>query len=103
MAQHITEDSSTDPVGFMRLLLESQHQQNEQVTVALEKIAASGSQVKQGNVSDFRKLHPAVFTGEESHLVAKQWLVDTENLLVAARVPKIDRVDVVKIQLSGVA
>jgi len=29
--------------------------------------------------------------------------VDTENLLVAAQVPEIDRVDVVKIQLSGVA
>ena len=39
-----------------------------------------------------------MFTGEESYLVAE--LVDTENLLVAARVPDIDRVDVVKIQLS---
>ena len=54
-------------------------------------------------MSDFRRLHHAVFIGEESHLVAEQWLVDTENLLVAARVPEIDRVDVVKIQLSGVA
>ena len=78
-------------------------QMAQRVTVALEKIAASDSQVKQGNVSDFRRLQPTVFTGEESHLVAEQWLVDTENLLVAARVPEIDRVDVVKIQLSGVA
>ena len=97
MAQRVTEDGPTDPVGFMRLLLESQQQQNERVTVALEKIAASGSQVRQGNVSDFRRLHPAVFIGEEIHLVAEQWLVDTENLLVAARVPEADRVDVVKI------
>jgi len=54
-------------------------------------------------VSDFRRLHHAVFIGEESHLVAEQWLVDTENLLVAARVPEADRVDVVKNQLSRVA
>ena len=51
--------------------MESQQQQNERVTVALEKIVALGSQVKQRNVSDFRRLHPAVFTGEESHLVAE--------------------------------
>ena len=82
----------------MRLLLESQQQQNGRVTVALEKIAASGSQVKQGNVSDFRRLQPTVFTGEESHLVVEKWLVDRVNLLVAARVPEIDRVDVMNIQ-----
>jgi len=50
-------------------------------------------------VSNFRRLHPAVFTGEERHLNDEQWLVDTENLLIAARVPEADRVDVVKIQL----
>jgi len=44
-----------------------------------------------------------VFTGEESHLVAEQCLGDTENLLIAARVSEADRVDVVKIQLSGLA
>ena len=103
MAQRIMEDGPTDPAGFIRLLLESQQQQNERVTVALEKRAASGSQVKQENVSDFRRLQLTVFTGEESHLLAERWLVDTENLLVIARVPEIDRVDVVKIQLSGVA
>ena len=53
-------------------------------------------------MSDFRRLHPAVFTEEESYLDAEQWLIDAKNLLVAARVPEADRVDVVKIQLSGV-
>jgi len=102
MAQRVRE-WTTDPSGFMRVLLESQQQQNERVTVALEKIAASESQTRQGNVSDFRRLHPAAFTGEESYLDAEQWLIDTQNLLVAARVPKADRVDVVKIQLLYVA
>ena len=54
-------------------------------------------------MSDFRRLYPIVFIGEENHLDAEQWLVDTENLLGAAQVPEADRVDVVKIQLSGVA
>ena len=48
-------------------------------------------------MSDFRRLNPTVFTGEESYLDAEQWLTDMENLLVAARVPEADRVDVVKI------
>ena len=86
----------------MKILLESQQQQNERITVALEKLAASGSQVRHGNVSDFRRLHPAIFTGEKSHLDAEQWLIDTENLLVAARVSEADQVDEVKIQLLGV-
>ena len=87
----------------MKLLLESQQHQSERLTIALEKMVASGSQARHGNVSDFRRLNPAVFSGEESHLDAEQWLIDTENLLVAARVPEADRVDVVKIQLSGIA
>ena len=52
-----------DLMEFMKILLESQQQQNERVTVALEKIDASKSQVRQENVSDFRRLHHAVFIG----------------------------------------
>ena len=52
---------------------------------------------------DFRHLHPIVFIGEEGHLNVEQWLIDTENLLVADGIPKTDRVDVVWIQLMGVA
>ena len=43
MAQRATEDGHADPAEFMKILLESQLQQNERVTVALEKLAASGS------------------------------------------------------------
>jgi len=66
-------------------------------------MVASGSQAKQGNASDFRRLNPSVFSGEESHLDDEQWLIDTEKLLVVARVSKANRVDVVKIQLSRIA
>ena len=69
MAQRVTEDgpTPTESVDFMKFLLESQQHQSERLTVALEKIVASGSQARHGNVSDFRRLNPAVFTGEESH------------------------------------
>jgi len=79
MAQGVTEDGPTKSVEFMKLLLESQQQQSEQLTVALEKMVASGSQAIQGNVPDFRRLNPAVFTGEESHLDTEQWLIDMET------------------------
>jgi hypothetical protein len=54
-------------------------------------------------VSDFRRLHPDVFSGTETYLQAEQWLIKTEQLLQAARVADADRVDVVSIQLSDVA
>jgi len=83
MALHVTEDGPTDPMEFMKLLLEIQQQQHERLTIALEKFAAPGGQTRQDNVSDFRRLHPTFFIGEESHLNAEQWLINTENLLVA--------------------
>jgi len=43
MAQRVIDDGPTESAEFMKLLLESQQQQNERVTVALGKIAASGS------------------------------------------------------------
>ena len=103
MAQRVTEDGPMKSADFMKLMIEFQHQQNERITVTLEKIVALGSQTRQENVFDFRRLHPIVFTGEEIYLDAEQRLIDTENLLVVARVPEADWVDVVKIQSSGVA
>ena len=56
-----------------------------------------------GNVSDFKRLHPTIFTGEERPLDAEQWLIDVTVLLKAARVPKENQVDVSMIQLKDVA
>jgi len=58
---------------------------------------------KPGNISDFRRLQPATFAGTEKPLDAEQWLVDMTNLLTAARVPKDEQVEVVKVQLTDVA
>ena len=46
---------------------------------------------------------PAIFTGGERPLDAEQWLIDTTDLLKAARVPEEDQVEVAKIQLKDVA
>ena len=51
----------------------------------------------------FRRLHLAMFTGVGSPMDADQWLVDTESLLSAAHIFDADRVNVVKIQLIGMA
>ena len=54
-------------------------------------------------MSDFRRLQPAIFTGGERPLDVEQWLIDTTDLLKAARVPEEDQVEVAKIQLKDVA
>ena len=69
---------------------------------ALER-AVAPRETRPGNVTDFRRLQPAVFTGAGSPLEAEQWLVDVANLLKAAKIPEADKVEIVKIQLADVA
>jgi len=54
------------------------------------------------NVSQFRRLQPAIFTGGERPLEAEKWLIDTTDLLKTARIPAENQVEVVKIQLKDV-
>ena len=71
-------------------------------TVAMERSTAPRGP-KPGNISDFRRLQLATFTGTEKPLEAEQWLVDMTNLLNVARVPAEDQVEVVKVQLADMA
>ena len=71
-------------------------------TAALDKVVTSREQ-KTGNISDFRKLQPAVFRGTEKPLEAEQWITDMTNLLEAAKIPAADQVNVIKVQFSDVA
>ena len=80
--------------------MESQHQQTELLRQAL--LTAPREQ-RLDNVSDFRRLQPATFSGTEKPLDAEQWLIDTTYLLKAARIPDQNQVKVVKIQLKDVA
>ena len=59
--------------------------------------------LRTGTVADFKRLGPSIFAGTETPLEAEQWMVKTEQLLKAARVPEADRVDVVSIQLTDLA
>lgn len=72
------------------------------VTDAVDKAAAL-KKPKVGNVSDFWRLNPVTFSGNEKSLDAEQWLIDMVNLLEAANVPEADQVKVVKVQLTNIA
>ena len=81
-------------------MIESQHQQTELLRQAL---LTTSREQRPGNVTDFRRLQPATFSGTKKLLDAEQWLIDTTDLLKAARIPDQNQVEVVKIQLKDVA
>ena len=47
-------------------------------------------------------MYPSNFSGNETPLEAEQWLIKTEQLLNAAKIPEEDRVNVVSIQLTDI-
>ena len=73
---------NADVLRVIQAMMENQQQQTE---LLRQELAAPKGQ-RPGNVSDFRRLQPAIFTGEERPLDAEQWLTDTSDLLNAARV-----------------
>jgi len=97
---------NADVLRIIQTMLGNQQQQMEnqqQQTELLRQELAAPKEQKPGNVSDFRRLQPAIFTGSEKPLEAEQWLTDTTDLLNAARVPQESQVEVAKIQLKDVA
>ena len=64
---------------------------------------AAPKEQRSGNISDFRRLQPAIFIGKERPLYAEQRLIDITDLLKLARVPEDNQVEVAKIQLKDVA
>ena len=94
-------------MGVLRDMIESHQQQTafirdgliavQKTTMVAMERAVAPREPKFGNISDFRRLQPATFAGTEKLLDAEQWLVDMTNLLIAARVPKDDQVEVIKI------
>jgi len=90
---------NVDILRVIQMMMENQQQQTE---LLRQELAAPKGQ-RPGNVSDFRRLQPAIFTGGEKPLEAEQWLTDTTDLLNAARVPEENQVEVAKIQLKDIA
>jgi len=75
----------------------------QQTAAAAIERAAVPRGPRVGSVTDFMRLNPRVFTGNEAPLEAEQWLVDVTNLLAAANIPAAEQVKVVKIQLADIA
>ena len=110
-------DDSTDNTAIlqaMQRMMELQREHNELMRTSLERAQGSpmsstngpGAMVlppRPGTVSDFRRLHPEMFTGTETPLQAEQWLAKTEQLLQATHISDADRIDVVSIQLTDIA
>jgi len=50
-----------------------------------------------GNITDFKRLNPKEFSGNEKPLAVEQWLLDTANLLQGANVPEAEQVKIIKV------
>lgn len=55
-----------------------------------------------GRISDWRHLHLSTLLGTTRVLEVVERLVEMENLLRAARVPDMDKIDILKIQLIDI-
>ena len=74
----------------------------QQTTTTTIERATTPGEPKVGNIADFMRLNPRVFTGNEDPLEAEQWLIDMTNLLEAVNIPAGDQVRVVKVQLADI-
>ena len=77
--------------------------QQQQIELLRQGLLVAPRKQRPGNVSDFRRLYSAIFSGIEKPLNAEQWLVDMTDLLKTARIPEENQVEVAKIQLRDVA
>ena len=82
---------------ILRVIQNMMENQQRQTELLRQGLITAPQERRPGNVSDFRRLQPAIFTGGERPLDAEQWLIDTIDLLKAARVPEEDKVEVAKI------
>ena len=82
----------------MRVLQGMMQSQQQQTELLRQGLLVVPREQRPGNVSDFRRLQPAIFSGTEKSLDAEQWLVDMTDLLKAARVPDENQVKLVNIQ-----
>ena len=99
----VMDGPNRDSDGMMRVLQGMMQSQQQQTELLRQGLLVAPREQRPGNVSDFRRLQPAIFSGTEKPLDAEQWLIDTTDLLKAARVPNENQVEVAKIQLKDVA
>ena len=88
---------------ILRVIYNMMENQLKQIELLRQRLITAPKEQRPGNVSDFRWLQPAIFTGKERQLDAEQWLIDVIVLLKATHVPEENQVEVAKIQLKNVA
>ena len=67
---------------------------HQAATAAIDRAIAPRVQ-RASNITDFKRLNPKEFSGNEKPLAAEQWLLDTTNLLRGANVLEADQVKIV--------
>ena len=97
------DGSAGGNADILRVIQNMVENQQRQTELLWQGLITAPQERRPGNVSDFRRLQPAIFTGGERPLDAKQWLIDTAALLKAARVPEEDQAEIAKIELKNVA
>ena len=104
------QDDNAVVMGVVRAMIEAQQQQSEAqqqqnallheallaaqktsttaqatTTAAIKKMTAH-RELRTGNVTDFMRMNPTMFTGTETPLEAEKWITDMENLLKATKI-----------------
>ena len=64
--------SNANMMEFMRNVMAAQQAQAERLSTAIETMARSRNQPRPGTVSDFMRLNPSPFSGEEKPLDVEQ-------------------------------
>ena len=88
--------SNGENVDILRVLQGMMESQQKQTELLHQGLITISREQRPRNVSEFRRLQPAIFTGGERPLEAEQWLIDTIDLLKAARIPAENQIEVVK-------
>jgi len=70
--------------------------QQKQTEILHQGLLTVWDEPRPENVTDFRRMQPAVFSGTKSLLNAEQWLIDMTDLLKAARVADENQVEVTR-------
>jgi len=71
--------------------------ENQQMEILHQGLLMVRSDPRPENVTDFRRLQLAVFSGTKSPSNVKQWLTDMTDLLKASRVLNENQVEMTKI------
>jgi len=74
-------ETNRENIDLLRVLQGMMESQQQQIDLLYQGLMTIPREQRPGNVSELRRLQPAIFTGSERLLEAEQWLIDTTDLL----------------------